>query len=63
MNSSHRGIDPFGNVVKEEFPNNLHVETTYDAFDRPLSVELAGHGSIEYTYNPLYLTQVQCSAL
>jgi len=50
-----RTLDPYGNILKETFPNNLTIEKTYDLFDRPLTTQIADHGQITYTYSPLHM--------
>ncbi len=53
-----RELDPFGNVLKEELPQ-LKIESTYDDFDRLLTLTLPNAGSVHYTYDPLYLKRVE----
>lgn len=53
-----RTLDPFGNILQETLPNNIHITKTYDRFDRPTSLQIDHCGSIDYTYDALYLRQV-----
>jgi RHS repeat-associated protein len=53
-----REIDPFGNVIRELFPNNIEIKKSYDFFDRMTLLHISNHGSISYTYDPLYLRSV-----
>lgn len=54
-----REFDPFGNVVREIFPNSLEVNKIYDAFNRLSSIKIAKQGEIRYIYDPLFLKQVR----
>ncbi len=54
----HREIDPFGNVVQENFPCGLSVSKGYDHFNRILFLKMANQGEVRYTYDPLYLREV-----
>ncbi|MBY0528976.1 MAG: hypothetical protein K2P51_02170 [Rhabdochlamydiaceae bacterium] len=53
-----RELDPFGNVVKEDFPKGFAVAKSYDAFDRILSLKMAAQGEVLYSYDPLHLRAV-----
>ena len=53
-----REVDPFGNMLFEEFPCGMQIAKTYDDFNRPLSLVIAGHGEVHYTYDPLFLREV-----
>lgn len=52
-----RELDPFGNILSETFNNNYTLAKTYDAFNRPLTLQLPDGSLITYHYNPLYLCQ------
>jgi RHS repeat-associated protein len=54
-----REVDPYGNVIKETFPNSLAIEKKYDNLDRPTSVTIQDVGVIDYGYDPLYLKSVK----
>ena len=61
--SFEREVDSFGNVVIEEFSNHSVIKKSYDAFDRPLSINVAGpnfsnQGKVFYSYDPLFLRSV-----
>ncbi len=56
--SIKRKVDPFGNVIHEEFPCGLTVKKNYDAFDRPTLVKIDNVGEIVYNYDPLFLKSV-----
>jgi len=53
-----REIDPFGNVIRELFPNRIEIKKEYDSFDRPTAVLISNLGSITYAYDPLFLRKV-----
>ncbi len=53
--SIQRELDPHGNIVKETFPSGLTLEKTYDAFDRPLTLNLPDQSGVLFTYNPQFL--------
>jgi hypothetical protein len=38
-----RTLDPFGNILREEWSNGLWIETEYDELDRPLLRKLPDH--------------------
>ncbi|NGX36927.1 MAG: tRNA(Glu)-specific nuclease WapA [Chlamydiae bacterium] len=54
-----REVDFLGNVTCEVFPHGAQIAKTYDDFSRPLSLEIAGHGQVRYTYDPLFLREVE----
>ena len=54
-----REVDPFGNVTSEVFPHGAQIAKTYDDFNRPLSLEIAGYGQVRYTYDPIFLREVE----
>jgi len=56
--SIERDVDFNGNILKEKLSTGLAIEKTYDAFNRPLSVDLSHQGQILYTYDPLFLRAV-----
>ncbi|MBM3202228.1 MAG: RHS repeat-associated core domain-containing protein, partial [Chlamydiae bacterium] len=45
-----RKIDPFGNILEEQFSNGLKIEKTYDDLDRPLTMKLPT-GTVFYSYD------------
>ena len=53
-----REIDPFGNVIREHFPNNIEIKKSYDGLDRLIALHMSHLGSVSYTYDPLYLRSV-----
>ncbi len=57
--SIEREVDPFGNMTREVFPHGIQIEKTYDEFNRPLSLTVAGHGQVRYAYDPLFLRAVK----
>ena len=54
-----REVDPFGNVVCEVFPHGIQISRAYDDFNRPLSLSIAGHGQVHYTYDPMFLREIE----
>ncbi len=58
-----REWDPFGNIIKETFPNGLAVEKDHDALDRATIFRLDGVGEIHYRYDPLFLREVTRSSV
>ncbi len=56
--SIRRKVDPFGNVIREEFPCGLAIEKDYDAFNRPTLIKINGVGEIQNEYNALSLKSV-----
>lgn len=57
-----RNVDPHGNTLREEFSTGLAIEKSYDAFNRPLTINLPDQGRVLYTYDPLYLRKVSKSS-
>ncbi|VHO05230.1 tRNA3(Ser)-specific nuclease WapA precursor [Candidatus Rhabdochlamydia sp. T3358] len=53
-----RTLDPFGNILKEEFSNGLMLESTYDDWNRPLTRTLPDYSRIVYEYEGPYLRRV-----
>lgn len=53
-----RILDPFGNILREEWTNGLWIETDYDELDRPLNRKLPDHSWIEYEYYGPFLKKV-----
>lgn len=53
-----REVDPFGNITREELPNDIAIEKEFDDFDRLTSLKISDIGEITYTYNPLHLKEV-----
>ena len=53
-----RTLDPFGNILREEWSNGLWIETDYDELDRPLIRRLPDHSRIEYEYYGPFLKKV-----
>jgi len=53
-----RTLDPFGNILREEWLNGLWIETDYDELDRPLVRKLPDHSRIEYEYYGPFLKKV-----
>ena len=53
-----RTLDPFGNILREEWSNGLWIETDYDELDRPLVRKLPDHSRIEYEYYGPFLKKV-----
>lgn len=54
-----REFDPFGNVIREIFPNSLEINKVYDAFDRLTAIKIAKQGEVRYIYDPFFLKQVR----
>jgi YD repeat-containing protein len=53
-----RTLDPFGNILREEFSNDLWIESTYDDWNRPLERILPDYSRIVYEYEGPFLKQV-----
>ncbi|MGC1879424.1 MAG: RHS repeat-associated core domain-containing protein [Rhabdochlamydiaceae bacterium] len=53
-----RKVNPFGDVIWEEFPCNFVVEKDYDDFGRLISLKMGREGEIAYAYDPLFLRNV-----
>jgi RHS repeat-associated protein len=53
-----RTLDPFGNILREEWSNGLWIETDYDELNRPLFRKLPDHSRIEYDYYGPFLKKV-----
>jgi RHS repeat-associated protein len=53
-----RMLDPFGNILREEFSNGLWIETDYDDWDRPLVRRLPDGSEIAYAYLGPFLKTV-----
>ena len=54
-----RQVDPFGNVVGEVLPHGIQIRKSYDDFNRPLSLNIASHGQVRYTYDPMFLKKIE----
>ncbi len=54
-----RTLDPFGNILIEEFDTGLCIESQYDELDRPLERILPDRSQIVYEYNPLFLERIR----
>lgn len=57
-NGFSRTLDPFGNILREEFSNGLLLESTYDDWNRPLERTLPDYSRIIYEYEGPYLKRV-----
>ena len=53
-----REVDPFGNVLREQFPSGLEVKKQYDNFDRLTNLEMLDQQNVIYHYDPLFLRSV-----
>jgi len=53
-----RTLDPFGNLLREEFSNELSIESIYDDSDRPLERKLPDQSRIVYEYQGPFLKKV-----
>ena len=53
-----RTLDPFGNILTEEFSNGLWIESKYDDWSRPLERTLPDYSRISYEYEGPYLKRV-----
>lgn len=53
-----RILDPFGNILKEEWSNGLWIETNYDELNRPLVRKLSDQSRIEYKYYGPFLKKI-----
>ncbi len=53
-----RTLDPFGNILKEEFSNGLFIESVYDNSDRPIERKLPDQSRIVYEYEGPFLKKV-----
>jgi YD repeat-containing protein len=53
-----RTLDPFGNILREEWSNGLWIETEYDELDRPLLRKLPDHSRIEYEYSGPFVKKI-----
>jgi len=53
-----RKLDPYGNIIREDFSNGLWVESTYDEWNRPLLRILPDESQIIYEYEGPYLKKV-----
>lgn len=53
-----RTLDPFGNILREEWSTGLWIETDYDELDRPLVRRLPDHSRIEYEYYGPFLKKI-----
>lgn len=51
-------LDPFGNILKEEFDNGLWIESSYDDWNRPLERILPDNSRIAYEYEGPFLKRV-----
>lgn len=53
-----RTLDPFGNILREEWTNGLWIESSYDELDRPLTRKLPDSSWIAYDYEGPFLKKV-----
>lgn len=53
-----RTLDPFGNILREEWTHGLWIETDYDDWDRPTERRLCDQSRITYEYGGPFLTRV-----
>jgi len=53
-----RTLDPFDNILREEWSNGLWIETDYDELDRPLIRRLLDQSQIVYEYQGPFLKKV-----
>ncbi len=53
-----RTLDPFGNILREEWSNGLWIESAYDDWDRPLQRTLPDQSQIRYFYEGPFLKEV-----
>jgi len=57
-NDITRTLDPFGNILQENYPSGLTIQKTYDPLNRTLSIDIPDHAPFYFTYDPLYLRSV-----
>ena len=53
-----RTLDPFGNILREEWANGLWIESIYDNWNRPLERTLPDQSQIRYQYDGPLLKEV-----
>ena len=53
-----RQLDPFGNILREDFAGGLSLQSTYDDSNRPLERILPDQSRIVYEYKGPFLKQV-----
>jgi RHS repeat-associated protein len=53
-----RILNPSGNILKETFSHGLEISKAYDAFERPLTMDISEAGTIAYSYDPLHLKSI-----
>lgn len=53
-----RTLDPFGNILREEFTNGLAIESSYDDWNRPTERILPDQSKILYEYEGPFLRTV-----
>ncbi|MBS0584950.1 MAG: RHS repeat-associated core domain-containing protein [Verrucomicrobia bacterium] len=53
-----RTLDPFGNILREEWSNGLWITTNYDELNRPILRTLPDHSQIKYQYDGPLLKKV-----
>jgi RHS repeat-associated protein len=53
-----RTLDPFGNILREEWSNGLWIESDYDEWDRPIERRLPDRSRITYKYEGSFLKKV-----
>ncbi len=53
-----RTLDAEGNVLVEQFPGELSIKKSYDAFNRPLEVTFPDNSKVAYTYDPIHCKSV-----
>jgi len=58
-----RNLDPDGHILQETLANGLTIHNTYDNQGRRTQLTLPTNTTIEYTYTPLHLHQVNSHGL
>jgi len=56
--TTERTLDRLGNLLKEELANGLIIEATYDSLNRRTQLTLPSNATVDYIYNPLYLSSI-----
>lgn len=54
-----REVDPFGNVICEVLPHGVQITKTYDDFNRLQSFNVVGHAQVRYTYDSVFLREIE----
>jgi RHS repeat-associated protein len=57
--TTERKYDALGRILEEKLANGLNLRNHYDERGRRTQLHLPDNSSIHYTYDPLYLRQVQ----